>query len=166
MRTQVWTVRLLDWSCRNRAHMVYECSKALDCNGAPVSHQTHRPSKCLSSQPCWIFHKTPRGGVQRRNVVAVYQTPSFPNKHDNHATNPNKWRQGEARGGWQEDGFTDEPTPDRRFEISLHMWAMCSSECSNIVRAAVPNVARHQSELESEHYASCERKCVDWIEIS
>lgn len=23
---------------------------------APVTHQIHQPSKCLSSQPCWIYH--------------------------------------------------------------------------------------------------------------
>lgn len=143
---------------------------------APVTHQTHQPSKCLSSQPCWIYHlwhrdrhqRTPWGRrFQRWNIVVVYQTSSFQNKHDHHATNPNKWRQGEARGGSREDGFTDEPTTDRRLGISLHMWAMCSSECSNIVHAAVPNVARHQSELESEHPASVNTNApVDWIEIN
>lgn len=29
-------------------------------------------------------------GFQSWNIVVVYQTPSFKNKYDNHATNPNK----------------------------------------------------------------------------
>lgn len=124
-------------SCWKRAHMVYECLKPLYSSKTSALQVLVKSAMLDLSLVTHgqISENTPEAdGFQSWNIMVVYQTPSFQNKYDNHATNRNKWRQGEARG--RIAGGSSKNASQMNWPLTGSTWFLCACKQCAVLNAA------------------------------